>query len=75
MGLNKPTQKLKRQLKDAALCLQQAAVEVLDITKDAKDIDVIAVLKLIAKLYEEADRLAALADEVKAGRIARAKAE
>lgn len=33
MGLNRPTQELKRELKDAALSLEQAASEVLEITK------------------------------------------
>ena len=75
MGLNKPTQELKRELKDAALSLEQAASEVLEITKSCGDADVVAALKLISKLYEEADRLAALADEVKDGRIVRVKAE
>lgn len=42
----------------------------LRITKDCRDVEVAAVLKLIAKLYEDADRVA---DEVKAGRIVRAK--
>ncbi|MFW9085597.1 hypothetical protein ACOI7N_13685 [Pseudomonas sp. P2758] len=75
MGLNKPTQDLRRELKDVALSLEQAATEVLTITKDCKDVEVTAVLKLIAQLYEDADRLAALADEVKDGRIVRGKAE
>jgi hypothetical protein len=48
---------------------------VLNITKDCRDVEVAAVLKLIAKLYEDADRLAALADEVKSGAIVRGKAE
>ena len=47
----------------------------LQTNKDCRDVEVAAVLKLIAKLYEDADRVAALADEVKAGRIVRGKAE
>lgn len=43
----------------------------LRITKDCRGVEVAAVLKLIAKLYERADRVAALADEVKAGVITR----
>lgn len=71
MALTKPNQELRRELKDLGLGLEQAADEVLRITKDCRDVEVAAALKLIAKLYEDADRLAALADEVKAGRIVR----
>ena len=73
MGLTKPNQQLRSELKDLGLDLEQAASEVLNITKDCRDIDAIAVLKLIAKMYEHADRIAALADEVKAGGIVRSK--
>lgn len=74
MSLTKPTQDLRRELKALGLNLEQAASEVLNITKDCRDVEVVAVLKLIAKLYEDSDRLAALADEVGV-RIVRGKAE
>lgn len=69
MALTKPNQDLRRELKELGLDLEQAADEVLRITKDCRDVEVAAVLKLIAKLYENADRVAALADEVKADSI------
>ncbi|MGO2450910.1 hypothetical protein [Pseudomonas taetrolens] len=75
MPPTKPNQELRRELIDLGLGLEQAASEVLSITKDCRDVEVAAVLKLIAKLYEDADRVAALADEVKAGVITRAKTE
>jgi hypothetical protein len=75
MPLTKPNQQLRRELKDLGLDLEQAAAEVLNITKDCRDVDAIAVLKVIAKLYENADRVAALADEVRDGVITRAKTE
>ncbi|WP_202210597.1 hypothetical protein [Pseudomonas paraversuta] len=75
MTLTKHNQALRRELIDLGLDLEQTASEVLRITKDCRDVEVAAVLKLIAKLYEDADRVAALADEVKAGVITRAKAE
>lgn len=75
MGLTKPNQQLRSELKDLGLDLEQAAAEVLNITKDCRDVDAIAVLKVIAKLYENADRVAALADEVRDGVITRAKVE
>lgn len=64
MSLTKPTQNLRRELKALGFNLERAASEVLNITKDCRDVEVAAVLKLIAKLLEDADRLAALADEV-----------
>ncbi|WP_454839905.1 hypothetical protein [Pseudomonas hormoni] len=73
--LTKPNQELRRELKELRFDLEQAATEVLNITKDCRDIEVSAALKLFAKLYQDADRLAALADEVKAGIISRAKVE
>ena len=73
MPLAKPNQELRRELKDLGFGLEQAAGEVLRITNDCRNVEVAAVLKLIAKLYEDADRVAALADEVKAGVISRAK--
>jgi len=75
MSLTKPSQELRRELKALGLDIEQAADEVLRITKDCRDVEVAAVLKLIAKLYEDADRVAALADEVKAGKILRGKPE
>ena len=71
MPLTKPNQQLRRELKELGFDLEQAADEVLRITKDCRDVEVAAVLIVIAKLYEHADRVAALADEVKAGGIVR----
>jgi len=75
MALNKPNQELRRELVTLGLDLEQAATEVLNITRDCQGVEPIAVLKLIAKLYEDADRLAALADQVKVGQITRSKPE
>ena len=75
MPLTKPDQELSRELKTLALDIEQAADEVLRITKDCRDVDVVAALMVIAKLYKNADRVAALADEVKAGKITRAEPE
>ena len=66
MPLTKPDQELSRELKTLALDIEQAADEVLRITKDCRDVDATAALVLIAKLYKHADRAAALADAVKA---------
>ena len=75
MPLTKPNQELRRELEESGFGLEQAADEVLRITKDCRDVDAIAVLKVSATLYENADRVAALADEVRDGVITRAKVE
>lgn len=75
MPLTKPNQDLRRELKTLGFDIEQAADEVLRITKDCRDIEVAAVLKLIAKMYERADRIAALADEVRDGTVTRVKPE
>ncbi|KAA0943359.1 MULTISPECIES: hypothetical protein [unclassified Pseudomonas] len=75
MPLTKKNQDLRRELKEIGFSLEQAASEVLNLTKGCEGDEVIAALKLIAKLYEDADRLATFADEVKVGRITRTKVE
>lgn len=75
MPLTKPNKQLCNELNYLGLGLEQAAGGIINITKDCQDIDVAAVLKLVAKLYDDADRLAALADEVGAGLITRAESE
>ena len=74
MTLTKPNQLLHQELKDLGIGLDEAAEEVLRITKDCRGVDATAVLMLIARLYKDGDRIAALADEVKAGGIVRGKA-
>ena len=61
-----PNQDIHSDLNELALDLEQAADEVLRITKDCRDVDATAALMLIAKLYKHADRAASLADAVKA---------
>ncbi|KTC27978.1 peptidase [Pseudomonas sp. ICMP 19500] len=64
--MRKPNQDIHSDLNELALDLEQAADEVLRITKDCRDVDATAALMLIAKLYKHADRAASLADAVKA---------
>ena len=75
MPLTKPNQQLRSELKTLALDIEQAADEVLRITKDCRGVDATAVLMLIARLYKDGDRIAALADEVRDGKVTRAKPE
>jgi hypothetical protein len=75
MPLTKPNQQLHQELKDLGTGLDEAAEEVLRITKDCRGVDATAVLMLIARLYKDGDRIAALADEVRDGKVTRAKPE
>jgi hypothetical protein len=73
MPLTKPNQQLFNQFKELGLGLEQIASGIINAAKDCQDIDVAAILKMVAKLYDDADRLAALADEVQAGLVKRMK--
>ena len=75
MGLTKPNQELRRNLKKVSSNLEQAAIDVLRLAARANAEDAVAILHLVNRLYEDSDWLATYADEVKAGRIVRAKAE
>ncbi|EJF73157.1 hypothetical protein A462_04971 [Pseudomonas sp. Ag1] len=75
MGLTKPNQQLRRDLKAMASNLEQSCVDLGKLAEKLSDADAIALMGLVGTLYEEADRLVWYADEVKAGRIARGKAE
>ena len=75
MGLTKPNQELRRNLKKVSFNLEQTAIDVLKLGSRANAEDALAILHMLNRLYEDADWLAAYADEVKAGRIVRAKAE
>lgn len=74
MALNKPNQELRRDLKAAAYSLEEAALEMFRLAKQRGDTELLEAMETIEKLHEQADRLTAYADEVKAGRIVR-KAE
>lgn len=74
MGLTKPNQKLRRDLKAAAFSLEEAALEMFRLAKQRGNVDLLKAMDTIEKLHEQADRLKAYADEVKDQRITRAKA-
>lgn len=75
MGLTKTNQDLRRDLKSAALALEDAAHDMFKIAKQYGDSELIAAMEKIERLHFEADRLSAYADEVKAGRILRSPKE
>lgn len=72
MALTKPNQQLRRDLKAIASNLEQSCVDLGRLASRLSDADAIALIGLVGTLYEEADRLAGYADEVKDGRISRA---
>jgi len=79
MTLDKPNQDLKRDLQGIASDLKWSAVELMRIagrlSLARNEADAQAVLRMCTVLHADEDRLAGYADEVKAGRIARAKPE
>ncbi|WP_324727177.1 hypothetical protein [Pseudomonas chlororaphis] len=74
MGLTKPNQKLRRDLKAAAFSLEEAALEMFRLAKQRGDVELLGAMDTIEKLHEQADRLKVYAEEVKDQRITRAKA-
>jgi len=75
MSLNKPNQELRRDLIAAAFDLEEAALEMFRLAKQRGDTELLGAMETIEKLHKQADRLTAYADEVKVGRIVRAKPE
>jgi hypothetical protein len=55
--------------------LEQTAGEISRLAERINDVDVVAVLHLMNRLYKDSDRLKAYVDEIKSGRIVRNKAE
>jgi hypothetical protein len=79
MGLNKLEQDLKRDLQGIASDLKWSAVELTRVaerlSQAGNEADAQAVLRMCSVFHADEDRLTAYADEVKAGRIVRGKAE
>jgi hypothetical protein len=75
VGIKKSAIELKRDLNNIAANLESTAGEISKLAERIKDVDVVAVLHLMNRLYKDSDRLKAYVDEVKAGRIVRGKAE
>ena len=75
MRLKKPNQELRRDLKKISSNLEPAAINILRLATPASAENALTILRLVNLLFEDASRLATCADEVKAGRIVRGKAE
>ncbi|SET20006.1 hypothetical protein SAMN05216197_10860 [Pseudomonas graminis] len=75
MGMKKSALELKRDLSSIAANLESTAGEISRLAERVNDVDVVAVLHLMNQQYKDADRLRAYVDEIRAGRITRAKGE
>lgn len=79
MALKKPNQQLRRDLTGSASDLKWSAVELMRIAERlslaGNEADAWALLKIGTVLHAAEDKLTAYADEVKAGRIVRERAE
>lgn len=75
MGLTKPSQQLRRDLKGVAFNLEQSCVDLGRLASGLSGPEALGLMRVVGCLYGDADRLKAYADEVKAGRIVRAKPE
>jgi site-specific recombinase len=75
VGIKKSAQELKRDLNNVACNLEQTAGEISRLAERINDVDVVAVLHLMNRLYKDSDRLKAYVDEIKSGRIVRNKAD
>lgn len=79
MTLTKPNQDLKRDLQGTASDLKWSAVELMRIAERlslaGNEADAQAVIRICIVMQAGEDRLAGYAEEVKAGRIVRGKAE
>lgn len=73
MGLTKSNQQLRRDLKDAAFALEEAALDIFSRAQGYKEIEFLVAMEKVSKMHEQADRLKAYAEEVKAERIVRTK--
>lgn len=72
MGLTKTNQNLLRDLKSAAVALEDAAHDMFKMAKQFGDAELLTTMQKIERLHVDADRLNGYADEVKGGRIVRA---
>ncbi|MFG0504141.1 hypothetical protein ACF8GD_16065 [Pseudomonas putida] len=73
MPLTKPNQQLRRDLKDAAFALETAARDIFYKAQGGEEAQFLEAMKRVGELHELADRLVGYGNEVKAGRIIRAK--
>ena len=73
MGLNQPTQELRRELKDIAFPLKWTGVDLMQLAVRLSDAgleaEALELAKKLAAFNDAEDKLTGYAEEVKAGRI------
>ncbi|MDU4253883.1 hypothetical protein [Pseudomonas sp.] len=74
MGLNRPTQQLRRELLNLAYHQEALAGKLVRIAEALPAAQGFALIGLLAEVYADADQLKALAEEVKQGQVSRPKA-
>ncbi|HCF2499753.1 TPA: hypothetical protein NIC38_004012 [Pseudomonas aeruginosa] len=75
MGLNRPSQNLRSDLQSMSCNGENLAIELLKIAEQTDDKTAFRLLRLLERIFVDADRLKALADEVRAGQIIRKRPE
>ena len=79
MPLTKPNQELRHDLKQAAALLKWSGVDLLQaarkLSEAGQETEAQDLLQIAVSFQETEDKLAAYAEEVKAGRIMRGKAD
>lgn len=73
MGLNRPTQQLRRELLDLAFHQEALAAKLTHIAEALPGLQGLPLLELLAEVHADADQLKALAEEVKQGQVSRLK--
>ncbi len=69
MGLNRPTQQLRREFLDMANRNENAAIELVYAAELLPDAQALALIRVVGALQDGADWLTALADRVRDGQI------
>lgn len=73
MGLNRPTQQLRRELLDLACRQESLAGKLAHIAETLPTRQGLPLLELMTEVYADADQLKALAEEVRQAQISRLK--
>lgn len=62
VGLNRPTQQLRRELRDIADRSENACIDLTRIALDLTDAQALELLSMVGTMYEDSDRLRMMAD-------------
>lgn len=73
MGLNRPTQQLRRELLDMAYRNESAAIDLVHAAELLPTAQALALMKVVGQLHADCDALRVLADRVRDGNISAMK--